>query len=130
FRELYDVVVVDIPFSIAEAFPEAVHHLDHVLFITENTQTTMEFFMSEMHDLVASVKDKSLIVNKYNPRNYIDRRTADLSYVIELTEGVYPGLTVLGVINPNPYLENQQKSKVASIYSDATVQMDFEIILG
>ncbi|WP_132107049.1 AAA family ATPase (plasmid) [Bacillus velezensis] len=130
FRESYDVVVVDIPFSIAEAFPEAVHHLNHVLFVTENTQTAMEFFMREMHDLVASVKDKSLIVNKYNPRNYIDRRTADLSHVIELTEGVYPELTVLGVINPNPYLESQQKNKVASIYSDEMVQMDFEIVLG
>ncbi|AVB12129.1 AAA family ATPase [Bacillus subtilis] len=130
FRESYDVVVVDIPFSIAEAFPEAVHHLNHVLFVTENTQTAMEFFMREMHDLVTSVKDKSLIVNKYNPRNYIDRRTADLSHVIELTEGIYPELTVLGVINPNPYLESQQKNKVASIYSDEMVQMDFEIILG
>ncbi|MCY0092253.1 MULTISPECIES: AAA family ATPase [Bacillus amyloliquefaciens group] len=130
FRESYDVVVVDIPFSIAEAFPEAVHHLNHVLFVTENTQTAMEFFMREMHDLVASVKDKSLIINKYNPRNYIDRRTADLSHVIELTEGVYPELTVLGVINPNPYLESQQKNKVASIYSDEMVQMDFEIVLG
>ncbi|MEX3914298.1 AAA family ATPase [Bacillus paralicheniformis] len=130
FRESYDVVVVDIPFSIAEAFPEAVHHLNHVLFVTENTQTAMEFFMREMHGLVTSVKDKSLIVNKYNPRNYIDRRTADLSHVIELTEGIYPELTVLGVINPNPYLESQQKNKVASIYSDEMVQMDFEIILG
>ncbi|MCT6684604.1 AAA family ATPase [Bacillus velezensis] len=130
FRESYDVVVVDIPFSIAEAFPEAVHHLNHVLFVTENTQTAMEFFMREMHDLVASVKDRSLIINKYNPRNYIDRRTADLSHVIELTEGVYPALTVLGVINPNPYLESQQKNKVASIYSDEMVQMDFEIVLG
>ena len=44
FRESYDVVVVDIPFSIAEAFPEAVHHLNHVLFVTENTQTAMESY--------------------------------------------------------------------------------------